>query len=89
MASISFAPSLQRHVGVESCEAAGATVRDALEAVFAQNARLRSYLLDDTGAVRKHVVIFLDGESIRDREALSDPVSADGEIFVMQALSGG
>ena len=51
--------------------------------------RLRGYLLDDQGAVRKHVAIFLDGESICDRLALSDPLPAEGELFVAQALSGG
>jgi sulfur carrier protein ThiS len=39
--------------------------------------------------VRHHVVIFVDGTSVRDRRTLSDPVSSGSEIYVMQALSGG
>jgi hypothetical protein len=35
------------------------------------------------------MVVFVNGEPIKDREGLSDPVPADGEIYVMQALSGG
>ncbi|MBB5353004.1 hypothetical protein HNR46_003257 [Haloferula luteola] len=80
---------IQTHVDVEPGEVTGATVREALEGFFATNPRLRSYLLDDRGAVRKHVVVFLDGESVRDRQNLSDPLPAAGEIFLMQALSGG
>ena len=51
--------------------------------------KLKSYVLDDQGAVRKHVAIFLDGETIEDREHLTDRIVSRGEIFVMQALSGG
>lgn len=89
MASIAFAQSVRSHVPVEPCEVSGATVREALEAVFAKHERLRGYLLDDAGAVRKHVSVIVNGEPIRDRAALSDPLPPDGEIFVMQALSGG
>lgn len=71
------------------CDASGATVSAVLEAVFANHARLRSYLLDDRGAVRKHVSVIVNGEAVNDREALSDAVAEDAEIFVMQALSGG
>jgi sulfur carrier protein ThiS len=68
---------------------AGSTVREALEAVFARNPRLRGYLLDDQGALRRHVVVFVAGEPVIDRERLSDKVSKEAEISVLQALSGG
>ena len=70
-------------------DAAGCTVQEILASAFAANPGLRGYLLDDQGAVRRHVAIFVDGEAIADRERMSDPVPADGEVFVMQALSGG
>lgn len=89
MASIDMSQHVRTHVDVERREVAGATVREALDALFADNPRLRGYLLDDRGAVRKHVVVFLNGESVKDRSKLSDPLPPDGEIFIMQALSGG
>ena len=46
-------------------------------------------MLDEQGALRPHMVIFVDNEPIHDRVQLSDAVSPDGELFVMQALSGG
>ena len=67
----------------------GRTVREALEAVFAHNQSVRSYVLDDQGALRKHMVIFVAGQQIQDRIELSDPVPENGEIYIMQALSGG
>lgn len=49
----------------------------------------RSYILDERGRLRKHVNIFVDNELIHDREALSDQVKEDSEVYIMQALSGG
>ena len=89
MASIAFSQHLQTHVDVDNSTVDGVTVREALDAVIALNPRLKSYVLDDRGAVRKHIAIFLNGESVHDRETLSDPLPPDGEVFVMQALSGG
>ncbi len=64
-------------------------MREVLDDVFRQNPQLRGYVLDDLGHLRKHVVVFIDGEMIEDRTALSDPVAPTSELFVMQALSGG
>ena len=64
-------------------------MRAALEAVFAHNPRLRGYVLDDAGRVRTHVTVFVGDSALVDRTALSDEVSDDTEIFVLQALSGG
>ena len=89
MAKIAFTQHLQTHVDAPCAEVAGSTVREALDQVLAVNPRLRGYVLDDAGAVRKHIAVFLDGESVHDRTGLSDPLPPDGEIFVMQALSGG
>jgi sulfur carrier protein ThiS len=67
----------------------GDTVRAVLEGIFEENPKLRSYLLDDQGALRRHVNVFINDATVRDRERLTDAVSGTDEIFVMQALSGG
>ena len=67
----------------------GKTVREALDTLFAENELLRSYILDDRGNVRKHIAVVLNGQTVQDREGLSDPLPPDGDLFVMQALSGG
>jgi sulfur carrier protein ThiS len=68
---------------------AGRTVAAALQEVFADNPVLRGYVLDDQGQLRQHVAIFVDGHQINDRTRLTDPVRAESEVFVVQALSGG
>lgn len=89
MARICFTENLQRHLDVPPLEVAGDSVAAVLCEVFARNPRLRSYLLDDQGRVRRHVAIFVDAEQIADRRRLSDPVGATSEVFVVQALTGG
>ncbi len=89
MPRVSFTGNLQRHVAVPPSVVAGATVAEALDAVFAGNPQARGYVLDEHGALRYHMVIFVDGDPISDRKKLSDPVKEGSEIFVMQALSGG
>lgn len=89
MPRVVFTANLQRHVACPALEAQGRSVRDLLDAVFATNDRLRGYVLDEQGSLRKHMIIFVDGEMIVDRERLTDPVPESGEVYVMQALSGG
>lgn len=89
MPSLNFTPNLLRHVPVSAVQLEGATVREVLEQYFRMNPQVRGYVLDDQGAVRKHVAIFRNNEMIRDRSALSDAVGQHDEIFVAQALSGG
>jgi hypothetical protein len=89
MPRVVFTQNLQRHVSAPPSEAQGDTVRAVLESAFAQNPRARSYVLDEQGALRRHMVVFVSGKQIQDRTGLSDPVPADAEVYVMQALSGG
>lgn len=89
MARVYFTTNLRRHVDCAEIDAQGATVREVLEHVFAKEQRIRGYVLDDQSGLRKHMTILVDGQRLRDREGLSDPVSAKSQIYVLQALSGG
>ncbi|MGE0700560.1 MAG: MoaD/ThiS family protein [Hyphomicrobiaceae bacterium] len=89
MPRVVFTPNLQRHVECPETFVPGATVREALDNVFAGNPRARSYVLDDQAALRRHMTVFLDGELIRDRTGLSDPVGESSTVYVFQSLSGG
>ena len=89
MARVSFTANLERHLSCPVRTVPGDTVRVVLDGVFAEQPRLRSYILDDQDRVRRHVAIYVNGERIADRNRLSDPVRETDEIFVFQALSGG
>lgn len=89
MCRVSFTDNLKRHVPCPPREVAGGTVRAALEAVFADNPELETYVFDDQDRLRRHVVVFVNNEMIKDRVGLADAVGPDDEVFVFQALSGG
>jgi hypothetical protein len=89
VATVHFTANLQRHVSCPTTEVSGETVAACLDGVFAGNPKARGYVLDEHGSVRHHMNVFVDGEQIRDRIALSDAVGPDAEIYVIQALSGG
>lgn len=79
-----------RHVapsGPTTVEAA--TLGAALDAYFATAPRVRSYIVDDQGRLRRHVAVFIDGELLLDKKDLGRRVAPTSEIYVMQALSGG
>lgn len=89
MPTVSFTRALARFLLAPLATVEGATVRDALDAVFASRSTLRGYVLDDQGALRRHVVVYVNGEPVNDRVRLTDPVGPRDEIYVFQALTGG
>jgi len=89
MVRVTFTRNLQRHIACPTDSVRACTVRDALVAAFANNEQARGYVLDDRGALRRHMIVFVNGQAIKDRDAQSDPVPDGAEIYVMQALSGG
>ena len=89
MPRVTFTSNLQRHVNCPETRVAAGTVRTALAQVFAAQPQARGYVLDEQGHLRKHVVVFVDGQRVRDREQLTDPVHDASEVYVMQALTGG
>lgn len=97
MAKVVLASALSRWLSAEagqgageaSIEVGGATVAQALEDAFARHPNMRGYVLDEHGAVRHHVAVFVDGAALRDKRDLSQPLQPGSEVYVMQALSGG
>ena len=67
----------------------GATVREVLDELDRRHPGFASYVVDETGRLRKHVNVFVGEEPIRDRERLGDRLTPDAKVFILQALSGG
>jgi len=86
---VSFAKAIQRHAPCPAADVAGDTLRVVLDGYFQIHPEARTYVLDERGAVRKHVAVFVNETLVLDRERLSDPIAADDRVSVFQALSGG
>lgn len=89
MPLVAFTPQLRRFLAVPDVHSRATTLRGALEDAFEANPRLRGYVLDDQGHLRANVVVFIDGERIRERCRLADPLGPESRVHVLQALSGG
>jgi sulfur-carrier protein len=89
MATVTFAPALTRHVPCPQQEVDAPTLAAALAAAFRAAPALRGYVLDEQGAVRKHVAVFVNGEMIASRSELGQPLAAGDRVMVIQALTGG
>lgn len=89
MAHLFFAASIQRHVETPERDVDAHTVGEAFDTIFSEQPRLRGYIVDDQGALRKHLSVFIDGQPIRDRQRLSDALGATSRVYVVQALTGG
>lgn len=89
MAHIYFTANLSRHTECPSNQFEAATVAELMDRYFEQWPRVRTFVLDDQGHVRKHVKVLVDGRNVQDRALLSDPLRPDSEVHVFQALSGG
>ena len=80
MATVRFTANIQRHVSCPTREVAGDTLRRVLDGYFQENERARGYVFDDQGRLRQHMAIFIDGQQVRDRRDLTDPVASDAVI---------
>ena len=89
MARIEFTPQLKRFTDIPVIDTDVATLREALEAAFAVNPRLRGYVLDDQAHLRANVVVFVDGRHSENRQRLDETLRPDSRVHVLQALSGG
>jgi sulfur-carrier protein len=67
----------------------GRTLAEVVSNLNELHPGLKGYLVDDTGALRMHVNIFVNEEILADRASLGDAVSDSDRVFIMQALSGG
>jgi molybdopterin synthase sulfur carrier subunit len=74
---------------LEETDVPGNTVAEIVRELDAQFPRIAEYLLDERGALRKHVNVFVGDRLILDRATLSDIVAPGQTVFVLQALSGG
>jgi molybdopterin converting factor small subunit len=85
MVRVSFTPNLRRYLPCPSLDASGGTVGEVLAHVFAEQPRLKTYVLDDQSRLRRHVTVYLNDR----KTELGAAVASGDEIYVMQALSGG
>jgi sulfur-carrier protein len=67
-------------------EASGATVAEVLAALEVRYPGIRFRMIDEQGAIRRHIRIFVNREQVPD---IAHALNPTDEIVIVQALSGG
>ncbi|MBS2028862.1 MAG: MoaD/ThiS family protein [Deltaproteobacteria bacterium] len=65
------------------------TAGEALAALWQLHPGVRDRVMTETGEVRPHVNVFVNGESIRFTGGLETPVAEGAQLHIVPAVSGG
>jgi molybdopterin converting factor small subunit len=68
---------------------AAPNVRAALEELEQRHPALYRSVCDETGAVRRHINIFVNSAHMRDLQGLDSVLKPGDEIMILPAVSGG
>ena len=97
-ASNSAAPAITVHIPTplrEYCGGAAeisfeaANLHDVLEKLERRYPKLHRNICDETGAVRRHINLFVNTQHMRDRDGLATSIEPDDVVTIMTAVSGG
>ena len=75
--------------GAASLSVSATSVRAALDAMEKSHPSLHRSICDETGAVRRHVNLFVNALHMRDRNGLDTPLQAGDVITILPSVSGG
>ena len=90
MIRVKFTYALKRFFPkISSIDIEAKSLEELIEQLEEHFPGIRGYVLEDYGGIRKHVNIFINGQIVQDKIALSDPIKGGDEVYIMQALSGG
>lgn len=65
------------------------SVANALSAINSIAPGFTDYILDEHGALRRHINLSINNTVIVDKKTLSDCIPEDGTVYIFQSLSGG
>jgi molybdopterin converting factor small subunit len=75
--------------GARELLSSAASVRDALIELERNHPTLYRNVCDETGAVRRHINIFVNASHMRDCDGLDTELVAGDEVIILPAVSGG
>ena len=86
-----FVPEmLRQYCGkARTLDVPGATVRAVLDEVARSYPALYVNVCDETGAVRRHINIFVNDDHMRDIAGLESPLDPGDVVTILPAVSGG
>jgi molybdopterin converting factor small subunit len=75
--------------GASKLSLSAPSVRAALECIGRSHPALYRSVCDETGAVRRHVNLFVNTSNVRDLQGLDTPLTSGDDLTILPAVSGG
>lgn len=75
--------------GAAQLSISAGTVRAALEDLEQSQSALYRNVCDETGAVRRHLNIFVNADNVRDLDGVDTPLMPGDVVTIVPAVSGG
>ena len=75
--------------GAEQLSISAHTVRAALEELERSQSTLYRNICDETGALRRHLNVFVNTDNMRDLDGVDTTLKAGDVVTVLPAVSGG
>ena len=75
--------------GAAEVAAEGATLQEVLDSLDAQYPGIAARVLDDNGALRRFVNIYVNDDDVRFLDGLVTPIADGANISIIPAVAGG
>ena len=75
--------------GAELVEVEATTLQEVLDKLDSKHPGFRASVCDETGALKRFINVYINGEDVRFLENLSTRVSDGAEVAIVPAISGG
>jgi sulfur-carrier protein len=89
MVSVRLDAMLKEFVPRRALTTHAATVRAMLEELEENYPRIRWRLRDETGAIRRYVKVFVNGEPLDRQNALATPLAPTDTVDILHSIQGG
>ena len=73
----------------ESVDGDGASLQQLVDGLDATYPGMKTRLCDETGALRRFINVYINGEDVRFLDGLQSPLKQGDEVSIVPAVAGG
>jgi molybdopterin synthase sulfur carrier subunit len=89
MVAVRLDAMLKEFVPRRSLSSSASTVRAMIEELETKYPKVRFRLRDETGALRRYVKVFVNGDELDRTTGLATPLAKDDTVDILHSIQGG